>query len=136
MGDFVGGMLKYLRAHPVPRVVVAGGIGKITKLAQGRIDLHSRRGSVDFAALAGLAAELGASPEVSAAIEGANTTLEAISLAEGLGLGDAIAARAWRTAAGVLDTPESLLEVLVFDSTGALLGQAGFAAAHVRNLRR
>jgi cobalt-precorrin-5B (C1)-methyltransferase len=136
MGDFVGGMLKYLRAHPVPRVVVAGGIGKITKLAQGRIDLHSRRGSVDFAALAALAVELGATPAIRAGIEGANTTLEAIDLAEGLDLGNAIAARAWHTAAGVLDTPESMLEVLVFDSTGALLGHAGFAPAHVRNLRR
>ena len=26
MGDFAGGMLKYLRDHPVPRVTVAGGI--------------------------------------------------------------------------------------------------------------
>ncbi len=25
MGDFVGGMLKYLRKHPVPKVTVAGG---------------------------------------------------------------------------------------------------------------
>ena len=28
MGDFAGGMLKYLRAHPVPRVTVAGGVGQ------------------------------------------------------------------------------------------------------------
>src|SRR5271155_5413538 len=31
MGDFVGGMLKYLRAHPVRRVTVAGGMAKMTK---------------------------------------------------------------------------------------------------------
>ena len=35
MGDFVGGMLKYLRRHPVPRVTIAGGVAKMTKLAQG-----------------------------------------------------------------------------------------------------
>ena len=52
MGDFVGGMIKYLRAHPVPRVTIAGGIAKMTKLAQGRLDLHSRRGEVDLADLA------------------------------------------------------------------------------------
>ena len=52
MGDFVGGMLKYLRAHPVPRVTIAGGVGKMTKLAQGLLDLHSRRGSVDLGVLA------------------------------------------------------------------------------------
>ena len=52
MGDFVGGMLKYLRRHPVPRVTIAGGFGKMTKLAQGLLDLHSKRGAVDNAALA------------------------------------------------------------------------------------
>jgi cobalt-precorrin-5B (C1)-methyltransferase len=26
MGDFVGGMIKYLRTHPVPRVTIAAGI--------------------------------------------------------------------------------------------------------------
>ena len=35
MGDFAGGMLKYLRRNPVPRVTIAGGFGKLTKLAQG-----------------------------------------------------------------------------------------------------
>ena len=44
MGDFVGGMLKYLRRHPVPRVTIAGGVAKMTKLAQGLTDLHSKRG--------------------------------------------------------------------------------------------
>jgi cobalt-precorrin-5B (C1)-methyltransferase len=41
MGDFVGGMLKYVRTHPVNRVTIAGGVGKMTKLAQGLLDLHS-----------------------------------------------------------------------------------------------
>src|SRR3954466_3197056 len=35
MGDFAGGMLKYLRRHPVPKVTVAGGVAKVTKLGQG-----------------------------------------------------------------------------------------------------
>ena len=47
MGDFVGGMLKYLRSHPVPRVTIAGGVAKMTKMAQGLTDLHSKRGEVD-----------------------------------------------------------------------------------------
>src|SRR5437764_6833432 len=47
MGDFVGGMLKYLRTHPVRRVTIAGGVGKMTKLAQDLPDLHSRPGAVD-----------------------------------------------------------------------------------------
>ena len=55
MGDFVGGMLKYLRRHPVPHVTVAGGFGKMIKLAQGAIDLHAHRSQIDFSALGALA---------------------------------------------------------------------------------
>src|SRR5579859_7090846 len=31
MGDFVGGMLKYAKRHPVPRITIAGGFAKMTK---------------------------------------------------------------------------------------------------------
>ncbi|MEN0087661.1 MAG: cobalt-precorrin-5B (C(1))-methyltransferase, partial [Pseudomonadota bacterium] len=48
MGDFAGGLLKYLRGHPVPRLTIAGGFAKLTKLAQGAMDLHSGRSQVDF----------------------------------------------------------------------------------------
>ncbi len=52
MGDFAGGLLKYLAKHPVPHITIGGGIGKMTKLAQGARDLHSGRSQVDFDALA------------------------------------------------------------------------------------
>ena len=68
MGDFVGGMLKYLKSHPVPRVTIAGGVAKMTKLAQGRLDLHSKRGEVDFSVLAALAGAVGCSAAVAAEI--------------------------------------------------------------------
>ncbi len=134
MGDFVGGMLKYLRAHPVRRISVAGGIGKITKLAQGRLDLHSKRGAVDLQALAAIVDSLGGSAALQEAIRRANTTAEAFALAENIGLGDEVAARAWTTAAEVLDKADTALEVLIFDSHATLVGHAGFA--HVRNRLR
>ena len=104
MGDFVGGTLKYLRTHPVPRVTIAGGIAKITKLAQGMLDLHSARGRVELGALADVARECGGSEELARRIVGANTTPEAFALAasEGIHLGDAVAERAWEVAAEVL----------------------------------
>ena len=46
MGDFAGAVLKYLRRHPVPRLTIAGGIGKLAKLADGHLDLHSGRSQV------------------------------------------------------------------------------------------
>ena len=48
MGDFVGGMLKYLRRYPVPWLTIGGGFGKLSKLAQGHLDLHSSRSQVDL----------------------------------------------------------------------------------------
>ncbi len=116
MGDFVGGMLKYLRRHPVPRVTVAGGVAKMTKLAQGRLDLHSARGQVDLAALAAVCPEAG--------IADANTAAEAFARA-GPALGEAVAAAAWATAASVLAGSGAALDVVLFDRTGTLVGRHG-----------
>ena len=104
MGDFVGGMLKYLRTHPVPRVTIAGGVAKMTKLAQGLLDLHSRRGAVDLGVLAELAAEAGGSPELARASLAANTAAEALRprrARKACALGDAVARAGWQTAAAV-----------------------------------
>jgi len=128
MGDFVGGMLKYLRDHPVRQVTIAGGIAKMTKLAQGMLDVHSKRGLADLEALAKVAAEAGADIDLVARIAGANTVLQAFSLAgeSGLPLGDRIAALAWNTAAKVLGDPAIALEILIYDREGRLVGRTAF----------
>ncbi|NNM57586.1 cobalt-precorrin-5B (C(1))-methyltransferase [Acidocella sp.] len=134
MGDFVGGMLKYLKSHPVPRVTIAGGVAKMTKLAQGRLDLHSKRGEVDFPGLAAAAQTAGCAPEIIEPIRHANTAAQVFELASahGTALGDAIAAQAWRVAAAVLEDSPTELEILLFDRTGTLQGRAGFAPVHMR----
>ncbi len=126
MGDFVGGMLKFLRRHPVPRVTVAGGVAKMTKLAQGRLDLHSRKGAVDRQALAAVAAAVGAGRAAAEAIAGANTTALAfeIAAAEGLALGDAVADAACRTAQAAVAGAGIAVDVLVFDRDGGLAGRS------------
>lgn len=128
MGDFVGGMLKYLRKHPVERVTVAGGMAKMTKLAQGRLDLHSKRGLADFDELARIVEEAGGPAELVGRIPGANTVAEVFTLAaaEGINLGSVVAQKAWRVAAAVLDHEGIELEVLVFDRSGVLLDTAPF----------
>jgi cobalt-precorrin-5B (C1)-methyltransferase len=132
MGDFVGGMLKYVRTHPVPRVTIAGGVGKMTKLAQGLLDLHSRAGSVDLAVLAKLAEKAGGPPALGARILAANTAAEAFTQAEaaGLRLGDEVARAAWETAAAVVAGKPVEIEIAVFDRDGRLVGHAPFKAAH------
>ena len=66
MGDFAGGLLKYLRAHPVPALTLAGGFAKMTKLAQGALDLHSGRSQVDHEFLASLVRHLASEDEAAA----------------------------------------------------------------------
>ena len=127
MGDFVGGMLKYMRAHPLPRVTIAGGVAKMTKLAQGLLDLHSKRGAVDLAALARFADAAGGSAALHARILAANTAAEAFGLAqaEGVALGDAVAREAREVAAKVVEGKGVAVEVIVFDRDGVLMGRAG-----------
>jgi cobalt-precorrin-5B (C1)-methyltransferase len=128
MGDFVGGMLKYLRKHPLPRVTLAGGVAKMTKLAQGLTDLHSKRGEVDLALLAWLAQGAGSSKVLCGRIAGANTAAEAFGLAqaEGIALGDAVARAARQTAASIVEGCDIDVEVVLFDRDGVLIGRAPF----------
>lgn len=132
MGDFAGGMLKYLRGHPVPKVSIAGGIGKMAKLAQGLLDLHSRSGRLDLAQLAERARALGADAGLVQAMSAANNGADAVQLAAaaGLPLGNAIAAAAWETAAKVLAGTEIALEIAVFDHAGQLVGLQDFRRVH------
>ena len=131
MGDFVGGTLKYVKTHPVPRVTIAGGVAKMTKLAQGLLDLHSKRGAVDLEVLASLARAAGGSPDLSARIEASNTAAEAFghAAADGVPLGDEVARRAQQTALKVVEGKPVAVEVLVFDRQGQLVGHAPFAHA-------
>lgn len=126
MGDFAGGLLKYLRRHPLPRLTLAGGFAKLTKLAQGHLDLHSGRSQVDFAWLAARAAESGGDATLVAAIRAANTAKEANDRARaaGIDLAPAVAAGALATARAVLEAAPTALEVLVVDRDGRLLAVA------------
>ena len=124
MGDFVGGMLKYLRTHPIPRLTIAGGVGKMTKLAQGAADLHSKRSQVDFEALAAAAQALGLDP---APVKSANTAAQAHQLA-GPALTQEVAQRAKQEALKILSGAPVDVEVMVVDRGGTVAGRAGFEA--------
>jgi cobalt-precorrin-5B (C1)-methyltransferase len=127
MGDFVGGMLKYLRAHPVPRVTVAGGFGKLTKMAQGAMDLHSGRSQVDFDWLAARMRELAGDVDLDAQVRGANTAVEVEALARGRGvdLAGEVARLAREAGVRVLRGAEVALDVVVVSRDGEVIGRAG-----------
>jgi cobalt-precorrin-5B (C1)-methyltransferase len=128
MGDFVGGMLKYLRRYPVPRVSIAGGVAKMTKLAQGLADLHSKRGEVDLAALAKFATAAGAGEQIQREVAAANTAAQAFAIARagGIALGNEVARAAQDTAANIVVGAAIAIEVVLFDRDQNLVGRAPF----------
>ncbi len=125
MGDFAGGLLKYMRRNPVPRLTIAGGFAKLTKLAQGHLDLHSSRSTVDFDDLAAMIDGLGASADLISQTRSANTANQVLGLAQqaGLPLADLVARRARETALATL-AGETRCEVLVIARDGGIIGRA------------
>ncbi len=126
MGDFAGGMLKYLRGHPIPRITIGGGVGKLSKLAQGHLDLHSGRSQLDLEWLAEQALTLGASNRTTQVIRKANSALEVFEISEkqNLPLANLIASKARAVALNVLSGAPTEIEILVFSRQGKLLGVA------------
>jgi cobalt-precorrin-5B (C1)-methyltransferase len=125
MGDFAGGLLKYLRAHPVPRLTLAGGFAKITKLAQGALDLHSSRSEVNRGFLAALARDAGADPGLVSRLPATNTAAEALALCEAaeLPIAELVAERAAGTARAVLGDAPIAVDVLIVDRDGRPLAE-------------
>ena len=118
MGDFVGGLCKYLRRNPVARLTIAGGFGKISKLAQGAMDLHSARGTVDLELLRShLPADR---RDEAATVDTANAML-AIG---GADLACSIAGLA-RDKAQAMVGDAVKVDVLVIDRAGTIVGESG-----------
>jgi cobalt-precorrin-5B (C1)-methyltransferase len=132
MGDFVGGMLKYLRRHPVAKVTIAGGFAKMAKLGQGLLDLHSRRGGVDLDWLAERVLAVGGQAALAEKIRRANTAMEVLELSRAgrIDIGLAVAQAAFVTAAKALGEARIELEIAIFDRQGALVARTPFRPAH------
>lgn len=115
MGDFAGGLLKYLRRHPVARLSIGGGIAKLTKLGQGAVDLHSGRSQVDFASLADWLDD--------PAVIHMNTALEAY-VKHGEVMAAIVAKKALAQVRVLLREAPVLADVVVVSREGAVIAQA------------
>ena len=126
MGDFVGAVLKHLRKVPVDKLSICGGFGKISKLAAGHMDLHSRHSSIDLPQLAQWAAAIGADLQLQEAIRQANTSQQALAMASavGIALGDAVCQHALNFARSVVPA-QVQIEVFSVDRQGGIVGHAG-----------
>ncbi|MDC9720060.1 MAG: cobalt-precorrin-5B (C(1))-methyltransferase [Gammaproteobacteria bacterium] len=125
MGDFAGAVLKHLNKSPVKRLSICGGFGKISKLAEGHLDLHSSKSSINLVKLADIAHKLGADSNLTTAIKACNTSLEAVDICQqqGINLATAVCQNALVFAQQTV--PNSVqLEVFAVNRQGQLLGHA------------
>jgi cobalt-precorrin-5B (C1)-methyltransferase len=118
MGDFAGGLLKYVREHPVARVTIGGGFGKITKLAQGAMDLHSGRSQVDFQWLSKFAPE-----HLRADVLAANTAQQVLEIL-GEGLASHMALEAKQHVVEILRGAPVVADVMIVDRAGKIIAHA------------
>src|SRR6185295_16296142 len=125
MGDFVGATLKHCARRRIERVLITGMIGKLSKMADGKMQTHAAGSEVSMELLAGLAGELGGGPPVLAEIRAANTARHVLELCarEGLlGITELICRKvvehAQRHAGAALRVEAELV-----DFSGALLGR-------------
>lgn len=127
MGDFVGGLLKYIRQNPVERVTIAGGFAKLSKLAQGALDLHSARSTVDLEMLVQMLEQLDAPAKMIADARAANTANEVLqmAIAANLPLADAVAHAAHDAAIKILKNTSTEVGILIIDRTGTIVAEVG-----------
>lgn len=132
MGDFAGAVLKHVKKQPIATLSLCGGFGKITKLANGHMDLNSRVSVMDFNHIAEVAASVGADLSLQAAIKTANTSIEALKfcMQQEVPLANAMCQRALAFARRVV--PASVnMEVLAINRQGDFIGHAGVVLERV-----
>lgn len=136
MGDFAGGLLKYIAHHPVQYLTIAGGFAKMVKLAQGALDLHSSRSQVDFEFLSQLLLSFGGSEHLAGQTRAANTAAQVLALAKDAGfeseLAQAVAKLAEISANEVVEkrgAPVSV-DVLIVGRTGDILANTAKSGKH------
>ncbi|MGS2717421.1 cobalt-precorrin-5B (C(1))-methyltransferase [Eionea flava] len=125
MGDFAGAVLKHCKQVNIQRLTICGGLGKISKLANGHMDLNSRVSAIDFSHLAMVAESLGASGDLLHNIAQANTSVEVMQLCDQENI--AIADRLCELALAVArkKVPKHIaIDIRAIDRKGQFVGQA------------
>jgi len=125
VGDFIGVGIRHCARRGIARAVVVGMIGKLSKMAGGKLQTHVAGSEVDLGLLAAIAAEAGGDDALVAAIRGANTARHVLELCRAAGLVrvtsricERVVAQLTRHAGGAL-----AVEVVLVDFGGALLGR-------------
>jgi cobalt-precorrin-5B (C1)-methyltransferase len=126
MGIFTGVAIQRAAERGVSRVGLCAMIGKLSKVAAGKMQTHVAGNQVDCDFLARVAGELGAPAELVAAVGAANTARHVQELVEAAGLARFFT-RLCELAAeqGAAVAPGKVtVEVVLFDFDGRVLGRA------------
>ncbi|HEX6511884.1 MAG TPA: cobalt-precorrin-5B (C(1))-methyltransferase [Chloroflexota bacterium] len=125
MGEFTGHALKRCALRHIETAVLAGMIGKLSKIAQGHFMTHVAGNKVDPEFLAELAGEAGASAQLAQDIREANTARHAQELAQEARLPDlfGLICRRASERSHALVHAKVAVETVMFDFDGNLLGR-------------
>jgi cobalt-precorrin-5B (C1)-methyltransferase len=88
MGDFVGVAIKHCARKRVRRATIVGMIGKLSKMANGKMQTHAAGSEVNMDLLAELACELGADRGFCEQIRHSNTARQVLELCRNVGYGE------------------------------------------------
>ena len=80
VGDFIGTGIQHCARKGMRRAIVLGMMGKLSKMADGKMMTHAAGSEVNMELLASLAAEMGASEELRGEILKANTARHVLEL--------------------------------------------------------
>ena len=124
MGDFVGYAVKQCRIKKVKNVVIAGFIGKLTKIAMGVKQTHVKGSHVDMEFMANLARDCACSTDILSEIKKANTARHVQEIIKEHGISgyfDMICNHAY---ASLIKDDESTLnlQIVMFDFDGKVCG--------------
>jgi cobalt-precorrin-5B (C1)-methyltransferase len=125
VGDFIGTGLRHCARRGARCAVIVGMIGKLSKMADGKMMTHAAGSEVNMELLAALASELGAGQELCAQIHAANTARHVLELCAANGLSGITSLVCRRVVEHSRAHAGGDLEVhaLLVDFEGALLGR-------------
>jgi cobalt-precorrin-5B (C1)-methyltransferase len=125
MGDFAGYSIKHCVSKKLKKAIIAGFIGKLTKMAMGVKQTHVAGSHVDMEFMARLAAECEAAPNVIQEITSANTARhvsEIIKKNNIAGYYDLVCKKVYEQMHGHAKG-ELQIEVILFEFDGAVIGR-------------
>jgi cobalt-precorrin-5B (C1)-methyltransferase len=125
MGDFVGIAVRHCARRELKKVVLVGMIGKLSKMADGKMQTHAAGSEVNMDLLARLAGELGAEESFCEQILQSNTARHVLELCKSAGYGEITSLVCRRAVENCTQHAGGNLPIQAYlmDFEGALLGQ-------------